>query len=333
VPQLYLEIDRTKAKKLGVPLDAVFNTLQANLGSYYANDLNLFGRTYKVLTQADQQFRTEVEDISRLEVRNNQGQMVPLRTFVKARNVAGPQNVYRYNMYPCTTVTGMANFGFSSGQAMQEMEKMLDAQLPASMGYEWSGMSFQQIQAGNKAPIIFTLASIFVFLFLAAQYESWFTPIAIVLSVPLALFGAVLFTFLRMLDNNIYTQIGLVLLIGLASKTAILLVEFAKQYHEEGHSILEAAVVAARLRFRPILMTALSFVFGVLPLVIATGAGSAGRRALGTAVFGGMLVATIFGVFMIPVFYVLVQKASDALIGKKSPPKTMEQPSSCTGQL
>jgi HAE1 family hydrophobic/amphiphilic exporter-1 len=313
VPQLYLDIDRTKAKRLGVPLDSVFNTLQANLGSYYANDLNLFGRTFKVLAQADREFRANVDDISKLEVRNAQGQMVPLRTFLRASDIAGPQNVFHYNLYPCTTITGMANFGFSSGEAMQEVEQLLKTHLPSSMGYEWSGMSFQQIQAGNKAPIIFALASIFVFLFLAAQYESWFIPVAIVLSVPLALFGAVLFTFLRAYSNNIYAQIGLVLLIGLASKTAILLVEFAKQHHEQGHSILEAAVAAARLRFRPILMTALSFVTGVIPLAIATGAGSAGRRALGTAVFGGMLVATILGVFLIPVFYVLTQKLADAI--------------------
>jgi len=313
VPQLYLDIDRIKAKRLGIPLDSVFNALQANLGSYYANDLNLFGRTYKVLAQADKDFRNSVEDIGKLEVRNSQGQMVPLETFIKVSDIAGPQNVYRHNMYPCTTVSGMAMPGFSSGQAMQEMETLLAKQLPSSMGYEWSGMSFQQIQAGNKAPIIFALASVFVFLFLAAQYESWFIPIAIVLSVPLALFGAVLFTFLRGYDNNIYMQIGLVLLIGQASKTAILLVEFAKQHHEQGHSILEAAIVAARLRFRPILMTALSFVFGVVPLVIATGAGSAGRRALGTAVFGGMLVATILGVFLIPVFYVVIQKLADVV--------------------
>ncbi|MBL7152371.1 MAG: multidrug efflux RND transporter permease subunit [Phycisphaerae bacterium] len=317
VPQLYLDIDRTKAKRLGVPLDSVFNTLQANLGSYYANDLNLFGRTYKVLAQADEKFRADLDDISKLEVRNNLGQMVPLRTFVGVSDIAGPQNVYHYNMYPCTTISGMANFGFSSGEAMQEMQRLLDKNLLSTMGYEWSGMSFQQIQAGNKAPIIFTLASVFVFLFLAAQYESWFIPVAIILSVPLALFGAVLFTFLRAYDNNIYTQIGLVLLIGLASKTAILLVEFAKQHHEEGHSIVEAAVAAARLRFRPILMTALSFVFGVLPLVLATGAGSAGRRALGTTVFGGMLVATILGVFLIPVFYVLTQRLADAIRPRK----------------
>jgi HAE1 family hydrophobic/amphiphilic exporter-1 len=311
VPQLYLDIDRTKAKRLSISLETVFNTLQSNLGSYYVNDLNLFGRTYKVLTQANRESRGDVDDILKLEVRNSQGQMVPVRTFAEVKSLAGPQNVFHYNLYPCTTITGMANFGFSSGRAMQEMEKMLQENLPSSMGYEWSGMSYQEIQAGNRVPIIFALASVFVFLFLAAQYESWFIPVSIVMSVPLALFGAVLATFLRMLDNNIYTQIGLVLLIGLSSKTAILLIEFAKQHHEEGNSIIDSAVVAARLRFRPILMTALSFVFGVVPLVIATGAGSAGRRALGTAVFGGMLMATILGIFLIPVSYVVIQRLND----------------------
>ncbi|MBN1125176.1 MAG: multidrug efflux RND transporter permease subunit [Sedimentisphaerales bacterium] len=311
VPQLYLDIDRTKAKRLGIPLDIIFNTLQSNLGTYYVNDLNLFGRTYKVLAQADKESRARIEDILALEVPNRQGQMVPLRTFTEVKDLAGPQNVFHYNLYPCTTITGAPNFGYSSGQAMQEMEKLLEENLPSSMGYEWSGMSYQEIQAGNKAPIIFALASIFVFLFLAAQYESWFIPVSIVMSVPIALFGAVLATYLRMLDNNIYTQIGLVLLIGQASKTAILLVEFAKLHHEEGHSIIDSAIAAARLRFRPILMTALSFVFGVLPLVIASGAGSAARRALGTAVFGGMLVATILGIFLIPVFYVVIQRFND----------------------
>ena len=318
VPQVYVDIDRTKAKRLGVSLETLFNTLQSNLGSSYVNDLNLFGRTYKVLTQANSQNRADIEDILELEVRNSQGKMVPVRTFAKIEDRAGPQNVFHYNLYPCTTVTGMSNAGFSSGQAMQEMTKMLDENLPSSMGYEWSGMSYQEVQAGNKTPIIFALASVFVFLFLAAQYESWFIPISIVASVPLALFGAVLATFLRMLDNNIYTQIGLVLLIGLASKTAILLVEFAKQHHEQGHSVVESAIAAARLRFRPILMTALSFVFGVVPLVIATGAGASGRRALGTAVFGGMLVATILGIFLIPVSYVVIQRLNDWFWPKRS---------------
>jgi len=311
VPQVYIDIDRTKAKRLGVSLDTLFNTLQSNLGVSYVNDLNLFGRTYKVLTQARADARARVEDILRLEVRNAQGRMVPVRTFAEVRDIAGPQNIFHYNRYPCTTITGMANFGVSSAQAMQEIEQLLRENLPSTMGYEWSGMSYQEIQAGNKTPIIFTLASIFVLLFLSAQYESWFIPISIVMSVPLALFGAVLATFLRMMDNNIYTQIGLVLLIGQASKTAILLIEFAKVHHEQGHSIADSAVTAARLRFRPILMTALSFAFGVLPLVIASGAGAAGRRALGTAVFGGILVTTMLGVFLIPVYYVVIQRFND----------------------
>ncbi len=311
VPQLYVDIDRTKAKQLGVSLNVLFDTLQSNLGTSYVNDLNLFGRTYKVLAQAESDARAQIEDILNLEVRNNAGGMVPVRTLATVRDQAGPQNVFHYNLYPCTTITGSASFGYSSGQAMEEIERILKENLPSSMGYEWSGMSYQEVQAGNKTLIIFALASIFVLLFLAAQYESWFIPISIVMAVPVALFGAVLATFLRMLDNNIYTQIGLVLLIGQASKTAILLVEFAKQQHEQGDTIVDAAVTAARLRFRPILMTALSFVFGVLPLVLASGAGAAGRRALGTAVFGGMLVATILGVFLIPVSYVVIQRFND----------------------
>ncbi len=311
VPQLYLNIDRTKVKRLGISFQALFNTLQSNLGTSYVNDLNLFGRTYKVLTQAVPQSRAQLEDILSLEIRNRRGKMVPVRTFARVENVAGPQNVFHHNLYPCTTLTGTPNFGYSSGQAMQEMERLLQETLPASMGYEWSGMSYQEIKAGNKAPIIFALASVFVFFFLAAQYESWFIPVSIVMSVPLALFGAVLATFVRMLDNNIYTQIGLVMLIGLASKTAILLVEFAKLHHEQGHSAVDSAITAAKLRFRPILMTAFSFVFGVLPLVISTGAGAAGRRSLGTAVFGGMLASTLFGIFLIPVCYVLIQKLND----------------------
>ncbi|MBC8379521.1 MAG: efflux RND transporter permease subunit, partial [Planctomycetes bacterium] len=323
VPQLYLDIDRVKVARLGISLDEVFTTLQANLGTAYVNDLNLFGRTYKVLLQAQDQFRAKAEDILKLEVRNRDGKMIPLRTFVAVSDVAGSQSVFHYNLYPATTISGMAIPIFSSGQAMAEMEKLIKENLPAGMGYEWSGMSYQEIVAGNKAPIIFALASVFVFLFLAAQYESWFIPIAIVLSVPLALFGAMLGTLLRAYDNNIYTQIGIVLLIGLASKTAILLVEFAKQHHEDGHSIEEAAMTAAKLRFRPILMTALTFVLGVVPLVIATGAGAASRRALGTTVFSGMLAATLFGVLMIPVFYVVIQKLADKLSFKKHKPEEM----------
>jgi HAE1 family hydrophobic/amphiphilic exporter-1 len=313
VPQLFLEVDRVKVKTLGVPLQAVFETLQAFLGSMYVNDFNLFGRVYRVIVQADAQYRSRVEDIDRLEVRDRDGNMVPLSTLLTVRDTAGPQTIFRYNLYPSSTITGQAAPGYSSGEAVQEMERLADQLLPPSMGYEWSGITYQQIRAGNQAPFIFGLAVLFVILFLAAQYESWSAPFAVILSVPLAVLGAMFGTWLRALDNNIYTQIGLVLLIGLSSKSAILIVEFAKQLREEGKSILEAATTAARLRFRAILMTAFSFILGVLPLVIASGAGANSRRSLGTAVFGGMLAATIFGVFTIPLLYVVIQRLSERL--------------------
>ncbi|MBM4104196.1 MAG: multidrug efflux RND transporter permease subunit [Planctomycetes bacterium] len=313
VPQFYVDIDRVKAKSMGVPLSTIFDTLQTYMGSSYVNDFNLFGRTFKVEAQADTKFRATADNLSRLEVRNMHGQMLPLRTLLTVRDIVGPQLVTHYNLYPSTTITGSPNPGFSSGQAITEMEKLCKETLPANIGYEWSGMSYQEIRAGNQAPKIFMIAALFAFLFLAAQYESWSTPLAIVFAVPLALLGAVAFTWARHYDNNIYTQIGIVLLIGLATKTAILLVEFAKAHHEEGHGIEESAIVAARLRFRPILMTALSTLIGTVPLVIAAGAGAVARRALGTAVFGGMLLATIFGVLMIPVFYVVVQKTAELL--------------------
>ncbi|MBN2513359.1 MAG: multidrug efflux RND transporter permease subunit [Sedimentisphaerales bacterium] len=318
VPQLYVDIDRVKAKSLGVPLSTVFDTLQTYLGSTYVNDFNLFGRTFKVVAQADREFRATADSIGQLEVRNAQGQMLPLRTLLMVQDTVGPQLVTHYNLYSSTTITGEVNPGFSSGQAIAEMERLCKEILPSNIGYEWSGMSYQEIRAGNQAPIIFMVAALFSFLFLAAQYESWMIPLAIVFAVPLALLGAVSFTWLRAYDNNIYTQIGIVLLIGLATKTAILLVEFAKTYHEEGHGIEEAAITAARLRFRPILMTALSTLIGTVPLVIATGAGAVARRALGTAVFGGMLLATIFGVLMVPVFYVVVQKLTEMIRPKKT---------------
>lgn len=318
VPQLYVDIDRVKAKSLGVPLSTVFDTLQTYLGSTYVNDFNLFGRTFKVVAQADREFRATADSIGQLEVRNAQGQMLPLRTLLTVRDTIGPQLVTHYNLYPSSTITGSVNPGFSSGQGIAEMERLCKETLPSSIGYEWSGMSYQEIRAGNQAPIIFMVAALFSFLFLAAQYESWTIPVAIVFAVPLALLGAVSFTWLRAYDNNIYTQIGIVLLIGLASKTAILLVEFAKSHHEEGYGIEESAIEAARLRFRPILMTALSTLIGTIPLVLATGAGAVARRALGTAVFGGMLLATVFGVLMVPVFYVVVQKLTEIIRPKKA---------------
>jgi HAE1 family hydrophobic/amphiphilic exporter-1 len=234
--------------------------------------------------------------------------MVPMGTLLTVQDTVGPQAVNRYNLYPAATITGSPMPGYSSGQAQQAMEQLADELLPPSMGYEWTGTTYQQIVAGNQAPIIFTLAFIFVFLFLAAQYESWMIPLAVVLAIPFALIGAMYGTLLRSFDNNIYTQIGLVLLIGLSAKVAILIVEFAKQLREEGKSIIEAAEIAAHQRFRPLLMTALSFILGVIPLLIASGAGAGSRRSLGTAVFFGMLVSTVLGVFFIPVFYVFVQK-------------------------
>jgi hydrophobe/amphiphile efflux-1 (HAE1) family protein len=308
VPQLYVEIDRTKTETLDVSLSTVFSTLQTYLGSSYINDFNLFGRTFKVIVQAEPEFRATAEDIGQLEVRNRSGQMLPIRTLATVRDTVGPQSVTHYNLYPSTTVTGVARPGYSSGQAIERMEELLGQTLPPSMGYEWSGMSLQEIEAGGKTIFLFILGAMFAYLFLAAQYESWSIPVAIVLAVPLGLLGASAFTWLQHYDNNIYTQMGILLLIGVVTKTAILLVEFAQKLHEEeGYSIGDAAVYAAQLRLRPILMTALTDVFGTAPMVFAVGAGAAARRALGSSVFGGMIVATVLGVFMIPIFYVAVQ--------------------------
>jgi HAE1 family hydrophobic/amphiphilic exporter-1 len=329
VPQIFVDVDRNRVKSYGVPLQAVFNTLQANLGSAYVNDFNLFGRTWKVMVQADQNFRSSVSDIGRLEVRDADGNMIPLGTLVQVRDTVGPQVITHFNMFRSATISGAPAPGFSSGQAVAEMEKIAGQTLPSQMGYQWSGVTFQQIAAGNLAPFIFGLAIIFVFLFLSAQYESWSIPMAVMLSVPMAILGAALFTGLRRMDNNIYTQIGLVLLIGLSAKSAILIVEFAKQLREEGKPVIEAAVTAARLRFRPILMTAFSFILGVIPLVIASGAGAASRKSLGTAVLGGMLVATAAGVYLIPVLYVVVQGTSERFRARKhSPgrPASVEKP-------
>ncbi|NIA69136.1 multidrug efflux RND transporter permease subunit [Pelagibius litoralis] len=318
VPQLFAEVDRVKAKSLEVSLNEVFGTLQTYLGSAYVNDFNKFGRTWQVQVQADHQYRIEAEDIRRLDVRNAAGGMVPLGTLVKVDEILGPQTVVRYNLYPSATITGQAAPGFSSGQALTLMEQLADAKLPAAMGFEWTGISFQEKQVGSESIMVFALAILLVFLVLAAQYESWSSPAAVILVVPLALLGTIAALLARQFDNNVYTQIGIVLLIGLASKNAILIVEFARAEHAEGKSIVEAAASAAKLRFRPILMTAISSIAGFMPLVIAAGAGAASRQAIGTAVVGGMAAATIMSLLFTPVFYVVMQRLGEGLGRKKA---------------
>ncbi|MGE5536457.1 MAG: efflux RND transporter permease subunit, partial [Acidobacteriota bacterium] len=304
-PQLYLDIDRTKAQLLGVNVQDVFAALQIYLGSSYVNDFNLFGRTFRVVAQADSQFRNTTRDVLNIRVRNASGETVPLGAFTTVRNISGPYRVPRYNLYPAAELDGSAAPGYSQGQAIQIMEKLAAQTLPEGFGYEWTTLAFQQIRAGNTAAFAFVLAVVFVFLVLAAQFESVTLPRAVILIVPMCLVASIIGVVLRGQDNNILTQVGFVVLIGLAAKNAILIVEFAKQIEDRGSDRFHAAVEAARLRFRPILMTSLSFIFGVSPLVWAVGAGAELRQTLGTAVFSGMIGVTAFGLIFTPVFYVV----------------------------
>ncbi len=306
-PWLYLNIDRTKCMALGVPVNEVFNTLQVYLGSYYVNNFNNFGRSWQVNVQADQRFRGDAQDIRQLQVRNNKGQMIRLATLLDVSNTSGPVSVMRYNMYSSTAITGNPAPGTSSGQAIALMQEIADQELPRSMASDWTELAFMQLQAGNTATGVFALAVVFVFLVLAAQYESWKLPLAVILVVPMCLLCSLVGVNLAGMDVSLFTQIGFVVLVGLASKNAILIVEFAKQSQEAGVSRREATLQACRLRLRPILMTSFAFIFGVLPLVVAEGAGAEMRRSLGTAVFGGMLGVTAFGIFLTPVFYYVIQ--------------------------
>jgi len=306
-PQLFVEIDRIKASKLDVPLENIFNTMQVYLGSYYVNDFNLFGRTFQVRAQADAKYRLQPEDILQLKTRNADGQMVPLGSVADVKYVTGPDRVVRYNLFPAADIQGEAAPGYSTGQALTKMEELAHKNLPEGYGFEWTDLSYQQKKAGNSAFYIFPLAVLFVFLILAAQYESLSLPLAIILIVPMCILFAITGVWLRGMDNNILTQISFVVLVGLAAKNAILIVEFAKQLQERGMNRFDAAVEACRLRLRPILMTAFSFIMGVIPLVIATGPGAEMRRAMGTAVFSGMLGVTIFGLFLTPIFYVVIR--------------------------
>ncbi|HXN43863.1 MAG TPA: efflux RND transporter permease subunit, partial [Xanthobacteraceae bacterium] len=304
-PQLYLDIDRTKAQLLGVPVPDVFNALQVYLGSSYVNDFNLFGRTFRVVAQADSADRREPSDILKIRVRNSSGETVPLGSFTTVRSISGPYRVPHYNLYPAAELDGAAAPGYSQGQAIQIMQELAAHVLPDGFGYEWTTLAFQQIRAGSTAAFAFVLAVVFVFLVLAAQFESLTLPLAVILIVPMCLVAAISGVILRGQDNNILTQVGFVVLIGLAAKNAILIVEFAKQLEGRDRDRFAAAAEAARLRLRPILMTSLAFIFGVAPLVWATGAGAELRQTLGTAVFFGMVGVTAFGLIFTPVFYVV----------------------------
>jgi hydrophobe/amphiphile efflux-1 (HAE1) family protein len=307
-PEYSYDLDRTKVKLLGLNLSDVFNTLQIDLGSLYVNDFNLFGRTFRVTIQAERNARANPTDLSRLYVRNAGGQMIPLDTLGRLRPTVGPEFVSHYNIYGAALINGAPAPGYSSGQAIAAMQRAAAEALPVDFGYEWTGIAYQEIEAGATAAIVFALALVFVFLFLAAQYESWSMPFMVILSVPLALFGAVLALWLRGMQLDVYSEIGLVMLIGLAAKNAILIVEFAKQQREHGATIIDAAMEAGRLRLRPILMTAFAFILGSVPLMVAAGAGAGSRQSIGTTVVGGMLAATVFGLALVPVFYAVIER-------------------------
>jgi HAE1 family hydrophobic/amphiphilic exporter-1 len=317
VPQLFADIDREKALKMGVPLFIIFETLQTALGGSYVNDFNAFGRTFQVNTQAESRYRLAAEDITKLEVRNKDGRMLPLGAVLTVKDDLGPERVTRFNLYPCSTINGVPAPGASSGDALGVMEQIAADKLPAGMGFDWAAMSYQEKKTAGQGASVFALAILLVYLILAAQYESWTAPLSVILSIPLVVLGAVVALGMTGLDNNVLTQIGLVLLVGLGAKNAILIVEFARVNRQQGMKIIDSAVDAARTRFRPILMTSLAFFLGVLPLVIATGAGAASRRSLGTAVMGGMIGATVLGLFFTPMLYVVVTWIAE----KVSPPK------------
>lgn len=306
-PEYFLDIDRDKAQYLNVPIPNIFDTLSSNLGVAYVNDFNAFGRVYQVRAQADKQFRLERDDMLDLKVKSATGALVPLGTLADIRETSGPTLVQRYNMYVSVPLQGNAAPGVSTGEAIEKMQQLAAKTLPPGTTYEWTELSYQETHAGGSAVYIFALSVIFVFLALSAQYGSWVLPAAIILIVPLAVLGALFGVYLRGMDNNILTQIGFVVLIGLAAKNAILIVEFARQAQDAGKSAVDAAIEACHLRLRPILMTALAFIFGVLPLAIAEGPGAEMRRSLGTAVFSGMIGVTLFGLFLTPVFYVLLR--------------------------
>ena len=311
IPQLYFDVDRDKVKLLGVPLADVFSTMKAYTGSVYVNDFNMFNRIYKVYIQAEAPYREHKDNINLFFVKGADGAMIPLTSLGNASYTTGPGSIKRFNMFTAAVIRGSAAQGYSSGQAMEIMENIVREHLPENIDLEWSGLSYQEKQAGGRTGIVMALVFLFVFLFLAAQYESWMVPIAVLLSLPVAAFGAYLGIWICGLENDIYFQIGLVMLMGLAAKNAILIVEFAKEEVDKGGDLVQSAVHAAQLRFRPILMTSLAFVLGMLPMVIASGPGAASRQAIGTGVFFGMIFAIVFGIILVPFFFVLIYKAKN----------------------
>lgn len=315
MPQLYVDLDRTKTKNLGLAVTDVFDTLQTYLGSLYVNDFNKFGRVYRVYLQAEPDQRATPQDITRLYVRKDTGEMVPLSSLVQLRRKVGPQAITHFNLFRSAQISGRAAPGYSSREGMEAMTRLAATVLPEGMGFAWSGTAYQELKSGGQTFIFLALSLVFVFLFLAAQYESWVLPLMIMLAVPLAMLGALNALWLRGIANDVYCQIGLVMLVGLASKNSILIVEFARRRREAGLSISEAAVDAARVRLRPVLMTAFTFILGVIPMVIATGAGAASRNSLGTTVFGGMLVATLLSLGLVPVLFVVLETLRERVLG------------------
>jgi hydrophobic/amphiphilic exporter-1 (mainly G- bacteria), HAE1 family len=324
-PQFFLDIDRTQALSLGVPLNDVFQTLQTYLGSSFVNLFNKFNQSFQVRVQADSQFRRSIADIGNLYVANKQGEVVPLGALLKATPTLGSELVTRYNLYPAANVFGGAAPGFSSGQALSLMEQVAKNNLPSGMSYDWTGMSYQEKLVGNQIYIIFALSITLVFLVLAAQYENWFHPLAVILTVPMALVGILIALEVRGFPVDLYTQIGLVLMVALAAKNAILVIEFARELRAEGKDIVEAAVEATQRRFRPIIMTSFAFILGVVPLVTATGAGAASQQALGTVVFGGMLASTLLAIPFCAVFFVEMERLSQ-WFGRKKGTQTPAAP-------
>jgi len=326
VPQYTIEVDRVKAETLGLTVNQVFSTLAGYVGSSYVNQFNKFGRTFQVFIQGEADFRQRLEDLKNLSVRNSSGNMVPLGTLINFKPAEGPSLISLYNLYPAATIIGIPRQGFSSGQVMTLMEQLANKTLPPGMGFSWSAMSYQEKLVGNQMFFVFGFALLLVYLVLAGQYESWFKPASVILAVPISLIGPVAVLMALNLANNLYMQIGVVLLIALSAKNAILIVEMARELHEAGKSVIDSAVEAAKVRFRPIIMTSFAFILGVVPLVLATGAGANARKSIGITVFSGMLASTLLAVVLVPSFFVVVQKFEDWLAARSARKTAAQSP-------